>query len=310
LETCIGLIAGHSGDSLTDILKRKGYKVAIVGGTENEPGMDKADFVLVEDLSNHSEIISFFRKNEVNKVIIGTGHHKVILLAEILERAGFKTNINYQKSLLAKDKIKFKEELLRMKIATPKYLSIGVNEDASIDEITGKIAIPCVVKSSVDAVQPVKANSVAELKEAIEAVKATNTVVLIEEYIKGNDCTVAVESDGKNIRSLGITYYCKAKEYRLKGFDGAYSAKMSEDKESEICNISVQIVEQLGFTGLLRLDFIVDEYTRKVYVLELNTVIVTGYNGSAYPFFKRQGIDIAEVMISNSLKLLGLEKES
>jgi len=75
---------------------------------------------------------------------------------------------------------------------------------------------------------------------------------------------------------------------------------MSEDKESEICKIAVQIVEQLGFTGLLRIDFIVDECSEKVYVLELNTVIVTGYKGSAYPFFKKQGIDIAEVMISNS----------
>jgi len=57
------------------------------------------------------------------------------------------------------------------------------------------------LKSAVDAVQPVKANSVAELKEAVEKVRATNTAVLIEEYIKGNDCTVAVESDGKNVRS-------------------------------------------------------------------------------------------------------------
>jgi len=38
---------------------------------------------------------------------------------------------------------------------------------------------------------------------------------------------------------------------------------MSEDKESEICKIAVQIVEQLGFTGLLRIDFIVDECSEK-----------------------------------------------
>jgi len=99
-----------------------------------------------------------------------------------------------------------------------------------LTKTVSKISIPCVVKSAVDAVQPVKANSVAELKEAVEKVRATNTAVLIEEYIKGNDCTVAVESDGKNVRSLGVTYYCKAKEYKLKGFEGAYSKKMSEDK--------------------------------------------------------------------------------
>jgi len=309
LKPCIGLIAGHSGDSLTDILKRKGYGVAIVGGAKNEPGMDKADFILVEDLSRPREIISFFKEHEVNKVIIGTGHYKAIVLSNALERSGFKTNINYSNSILAKDKLKFKEELLRINIATPKYLSIDVNENISIDEITGKIAVPCVVKSTIDAVQPVKVNSAIELKEAIENVKATNTVVMIEEYIKGNDCTVAVESDGKNVRSLGVTYYSKAKEYKLKGFDEAYSRKMSEDKEAELNKVAIQIVKQLGFTGLLRIDFIIAENSEEIYVLELNTVIVTGYKGSAYPFFKEQGIDIAEVMISNSLKLLGLEKE-
>jgi len=85
--------------------------VAVVGGAENEPGMDKADFVLVGDLSKHKEIINFFREHEADKVIIGTGHRKAILLAKALEKNGFKTNINYSKSLLAKDKIKFKKEL-------------------------------------------------------------------------------------------------------------------------------------------------------------------------------------------------------
>jgi predicted Fe-Mo cluster-binding NifX family protein len=32
------------------------------------------------------------------------------------------------------------------------------------------------------------------------------------------------------------------------------------------------------------------------YILEVNAVIVTGYNGSAYPFFHSKGIDIAKIM--------------
>jgi len=70
--------------------------------------------------------------------------------------------------------------------------------------------------------------------------------------------------------------------------------------------IAVQIVEQLGFTGLLRIDFIVDECSEKVYVLELNTVIVTGYKGSAYPSLKTRHRHCGSYDI-NSLKLLGLE---
>jgi len=53
----------------------------------------------------------FFREHEADKVIIGTGHRKAILLAKALEKNGFKTNINYSKSLLAKDKSSSKRSL-------------------------------------------------------------------------------------------------------------------------------------------------------------------------------------------------------
>jgi len=111
LKTCIGLIAGHSGDSLTDILKRKGYLVAVVGGAENEPGMDKADFVLVGDLSKHKEIINFFREHEADKVIIGTGHRKAILLAKALEKTDLKPTSIIPKAFWPKTKSSSKRSL-------------------------------------------------------------------------------------------------------------------------------------------------------------------------------------------------------
>lgn len=304
MKTCIGLIAGHSGDSLTDKLKNRGYAVALVGGRENEPAMNKADFTLIEDLSSHQNIASFFMDHSVSKIIVGTGHAKALSLVEYLNNRGFITNINHSKSLLAKDKIRFKNELINIDIKTPKFMSINITEEIPLEIIDEKIGIPCVIKSTTDAVQPQKVDTVSELIQAVEEVKATNTVVLIEEYIKGNDCTVAVVSDSNSVRSLGVTYYSKAKEYKLKGFESAYSNKLSDKKEEELNLIATQIVEKLGFTGVSRVDFIVDEKADLSYVLELNTVIVTGYNGSAYPFFKKQGIDIAEVMIDNSLKLV------
>lgn len=305
MKKCIGLIAGHSGDSLTDKLKNRGYTVALVGGRENEPGMNKADFILIEDLSNHQKIARFFIEHDASKVIVGTGHSKAINLVEYLHKAGLITNIDRIKSLLAKDKIKFKNELISIKVKTPKFLRVDFDEYIPVEVISDKIRIPCVIKSNTDAAQPQKVNTTFELQVAIESVKETNTTVLVEEYIKGNDCTVAVVSDGDSVRGLGVTYYSKAKEYRLKGFSEAYSKKISEQKEEELNSIAVQIVDKLGFKGVSRVDFIIDDKTGQSYVLELNTVIVTGYNGSAYPFFKEQGIDIAEIMINNSLKLIG-----
>ena len=67
------------------------------------------------------------------------------------------------------------------------------------------------------------------------------------------------------------------------------------------CKIASDIVRKIGFSGLVRIDFIISE---KIYVLELNSVIVTGYHGSAYPFFEKQGINIATKAINASLKIL------
>jgi len=52
----------------------------------------------------------FFREHEADKVIIGTGHRKAILLAKALEKTDLKPTSIIPKPL-AKDKIKFKRSL-------------------------------------------------------------------------------------------------------------------------------------------------------------------------------------------------------
>lgn len=296
---CIGLIAGHSGDSLTDELHNLGYEVAIVGGKKNEPGMSNADFVLVQDLDSYNEIIDFFLDHKVKRIVIGTGHSKALGLSNKLNMNGLITNIDYELSMLAKDKIKFKDALKLINVDTPKYLSFK-DDNINCEEIIHLIGLPCVVKSAVDAIQPQKVDNYKELCDAINEVNETNTDILIEEYIKGNDCTVAVKSNGMLSEDLGVTYYSKAREYKLKGFNEAYSAKMSFETEKELCLIARKVTEEMGFIGLVRVDFIVAD---KIYALELNSVIVTGYNGSAYPFFKAQDINIAKVMIDNAIEI-------
>jgi len=296
---CIGLVAGKSGDSLTDELHRLGYAVALVGGKESEPGMGTADYICVKDLGEREAIESFFKEHNIAFIVFGTGHVKAIQLAEYLESKGFLTNIDTTKSKLAKDKVLFKEKIESLNLHTPKYVSF--NQAFDLDRIVGEIGLPCVVKSVIDFTQPQKANTIEELEAAILEVQSTGTEVLIEKYIPGNDCTVAVVSDGIEVRSLGVIYYCKAKEYQLKGFDGAYSDQLPAEQEARLNLLSETIVRELGFIGLVRVDFIVDGDIP--YILELNSIIVTGYKGSAYPFFKEVGIDIGKEMTENSIRI-------
>lgn len=295
----IGLIAGKSGDSLTDELQKRGYGVVLIAGKDSEPGMDKADFKLATDLDNHQEVVDCFKKHNVNYVIMGTGHIKAIRLAEVLGKSGFALSIDVKVSGLAKDKVAFKRKLEEMGFPTPSYLSFM--DQYNIDEVISEIGLPCVVKSSVDATLPRRASNAAELDEAIKEVIATGNEVLVEKYIKGNDLTVGVACDGNNTKALGVVYYSKAKECKLKGFEEAYSERLSQAVEGQLNKISEDVVNNLKIIGLSRLDFIVENDIP--YILELNSVIVTGYTGMTYPFFKDAGIDLPKEMIENALKI-------
>ncbi|WP_428260206.1 ATP-grasp domain-containing protein [Gallibacter sp. Marseille-QA0791] len=294
----IGLIAGKSGDSLTDELHKRGYSVAIVCGKDNEPGVDKADTSLVADLSRHEEIYDFFSSHSICKVIFGTGHRLAFDLAEYLISKGFLVNIDVEKSSMAKDKWRFKKALNSINVNTPQAVIINsVNECERIETF----GFPCVVKSVIDTVLPCKVDNVFELREAIAEVLKTKSQAFVEKYIDGNDCTVMVASDGYTVRNYGVTYYSKAKEYKLRGFNNAHSNRMTSKEERKVCEIAEKIVCQLQFKGLVRVDFIISD---EVYVLELNSVIVTGYTGSAYPFFEKGGINVASLAIDTALSIL------
>lgn len=294
----IGLIAGNSGDALTDELHMRGYTVAIVCGLENEPGYDSADIALLTDLKCCETIYRFFEKNNVKEVIIGTGHELAFDVAEYLSKRGILINIDFNKSKLAKDKYLFKMAIKEIGVDTPEaFLIENLDQFTTIKQ---RIITPCVVKSTIDTLQPCKVNNSQELEDAVDAVLNTNSKVLIEEYINGNDCTVVVMNNGSIIKNLGVTYYSKAKEYKLKGFENTKSVVMNKSVENRICDIAEKIVRTLKFTGLVRVDFVVSDC---IYVLELNSIIVTGYNGSLVTFYKKQGVNInlASMFIDSAL---------
>ena len=125
----LGLIAGSSGDALTDELHKRGYSVAIVCGKENEPGIDKAEVSLIADLSKYEEIYEFFSLHSIRKVIIGTGHELVFVLAEYLISKGMLVNVDLEKSKMAKDKWLFKKALVSIGVNTPwAFLINDINE--------------------------------------------------------------------------------------------------------------------------------------------------------------------------------------
>lgn len=305
----IGLIAGISGEVLTARLHERGYQVALVGGRPGESGMDVADEVLVCDLSRHEEVAAFFHQAGVRCILLGTGHAIAIYLAAYLEKQGFIFANNIQASLLAKDKIRYKEALQTAGILTPHFIRLMDASERSCARALATIGLPCVVKSGIDKILPQKASSPQELDAAIREVVATGSEALVEQYIMGVDTTVPLLADGETAKALMISYYSKAKACSLKGFkfsEEPEQQKLSADLERRVMSYCERAIKATDVCGLCRIDAIVTP-KEDIYVLECNSVIVTGVHPNQLEyglyFIQKEGLDFAGMLVDMSLKI-------
>lgn len=301
----IGLIAGISGEALAKEIKKRKFKVAIIGGRNNESGMDIADYVLVTDLDNHQKVYDFLREYGINEVILGTGHIKALQLAEYLRFKNIKTSIDPKSSLIAKDKFLYKELLISLGITTPKQYLIKRNEKFEVKEVLNYIELPCVVKSTTDATYPQKINEISKIEEAITEVQNLGTDVLIEEYIEGVETTMPFISNYNNVKAIMVSYYSKAKECKLQGFDNFLNIRLNETTEESLLRYCEEVIRKTNIIGVGRLDIIVKE--NKFYVLECNSVMVTGIHANqieyGLEFLRKENVNFPSILVENSLSI-------
>jgi len=124
-----------------------------------------------------------------------------------------------------------------------------------------------------------KVKSVEELMPAIEKAFREDNQVLIEEFIEGRELTIGVYRIGAYLETLPPTEIVSKNEF----FD--YEAKYTPGVTNEItpANISDDIHEQLktkasyiyrhlNCRGVVRMDFILQKGSNKLYFLEVNTM--------------------------------------
>lgn len=302
----IGIIAGISNEVIRKELEKKGYKTCIISGRKDEVGMEKADLFLVEDLKEKENILKFLQVNNISEIILGTGHILAFQLAEYLNENGIKTSVNPKKSLLAKDKYLYKEELEKLGFLTPKFIKLKKDEKIDEEKIK-KLSFPVVVKSTIDTMYPQKVLSKENIINIVEEVQKTNSDVLIEEYIEGIDTTVPVYSNFEETRAILVSYYSKAKECKLKGFTyEGNNKKLSKEIEAKLMSFSEEVVKKTGTIGMVRLDIIVDS-NNNFYILECNSVMVTGVHPNQIEygteFLEKENINFAKYTVENALKI-------
>ncbi|MCR2046764.1 ATP-grasp domain-containing protein [Acetatifactor muris] len=306
----IGLIAGISGEILTEKLHKKGKRVALIEGKPGESGEETADFVCRADLRQVDKIDSFFKEMGVKKVVIGTGHILALELSRDLDERGYLLSNDPAASLLAKDKIRYKEALMAQGINTPKFIRISPREEMpDTQKIIDYLGLPCVVKSPVDKVLPQKANNVDELDAAILEILGKDSTVLVEEFVRGVDVTVPVLVKKTGAEAIIVSYYSKAQECHLKGFTSNDSRResLTPEMETEVKKYCEQVALKTGMKGLCRIDAMVvpDNMSCCIYILEANSVMVTGIHENQMEygrfFLEREGVDFADILIETTM---------
>ena len=135
-----------------------------------------------------------------------------------------------------------------------------------------------------------KANDKASLLDAIDLAVSFSDKVLIEHAvsaIREINCSVVGDSDSceasvceepfmnDEILSYEDKYMANSKSSGSKGMASLsrkIPADISEEKSEEIRNLAKAVFKALGAAGVVRIDFIIDTDTDKVYVNEINTI--------------------------------------
>jgi D-alanine-D-alanine ligase len=211
-----------------------------------------------------------------------------------------------------KKKTKLIAKAAGLKIAKDEI--VKKNKKYNLEKIINKLSFPIVVKPSElgSSVGTSLANTREELEEGIRKALEFGEEVLLEQFIKGRELTVAVMGD-KNPKALPVVeiipkisgFYDYKAKYQDGGSEHVCPAKIPEDIRKKIQKYAVKIFKALGCLDLSRADFIWNEKDGKIYFLEINTIPGMTSVSLAPEAAKNAGLDFPKFLdklISGALK--------
>ncbi len=161
--------------------------------------------------------------------------------------------------------------------------SVHLFKDQPYDlaEILRKVSLPCFVKPNEggSSIGMSKVNRAEELQAAIDKAEKVDSQVLVEAFVKGREFTCGLFKANDRLTVLPLTEVIPVTEF----FD--YEAKYTPGKSREITPAEIsgetedkikatarQLYIALNCRGIVRIDFILEEGTGKLFFLEVNTM--------------------------------------
>jgi len=188
-------------------------------------------------------------------------------------------------SALAMDKARFK--LFCRSLGLPTARGLLIERDfwtarrspaaASIRRLASRVVVKPNASGSSAATAIVNSRNTAHLQRAISAALRIGSSALVEEFLEGEEFTVATIGDEQRVRALPVIQIVPTKDtffsYRVK-YDGSTKeicpAPISRKLARTLSDLAVAVHLGIGASGLIRTDFIVRR--GRPYILEANTL--------------------------------------
>jgi len=162
-----------------------------------------------------------------------------------------------------------------------KSMQLFKEQGYSAEQVLDKLNLPVFVKpnngGSSLGMSKVKESS--ELQEALNKAFAVDKQVIVEEFIAGREFTIGLYKIKEQVNVLPCTEIVSSKEffdYEAKYTTGVTNeitpGRMTEEEKSRVEAAMVKIYQRLNCKGVVRIDYILQENTNHMYVLEVNTV--------------------------------------
>jgi D-alanine-D-alanine ligase len=151
----------------------------------------------------------------------------------------------------------------------------------TVEEILSSLKLPLFIKpnSGGSSIGMSKVKDASELQEALDKAFKEDTQVLVEEFIDGREFTIGLYQIDSKINVLPCTEIVSSKEffdYEAKYTDGVTNeitpGRMTDEELNRVRNAMVQIYMRLNCKGVVRIDYIMEQESNNMYVLEVNTV--------------------------------------
>lgn len=157
-----------------------------------------------------------------------------------------------------------------------------------------------------------KVTNVAALPKALEIAFNEDDQVLVEEFIKGREFSIGIARLNGHLKVLPATEIISSKEffdYEAKYTPGVSQeitpANLSAEQNELIAQIVTEVYLRLNCKGMVRIDFILQEYTNDFYFIEVNTTPGQSANSLIPQQVRAAGMDVSEFygsLIEGSVK--------